>query len=341
MCVKLGFVGCGFMGQIAHLANYATVEGCRLVAIADPKHEQARRVAARYGVEKTYADHVALAADPEVDAVVAILPHTANGPIVKDLLKAGKHVIVEKPLASSAAQAREMAEAAADAGVHLIVGNMKRHDPGVEWARMAVASWDGDPQEPTFVRAHCFGGDWLCGAGASMVRSDEPYPPMRVECTGPEFLDDDGRVAFQTFTNIYIHNINLVRFLLDEELEALSVTSHGTNRVITLAAGKTLVSLECGSMGGQWWDEVTTVYWPNGYVDVKTPPPMLRHVPATVEKYTASDGRKETPVLPWVWSFRAQAQAFVETVRGDREPVNPASEGVRDLEVAEAIFRML
>ncbi len=338
--VRLGFVGTGYMGQVAHLANYASVEGARLVAVADPKQRQAELVAHRYGIERTYADHRALADDPEIDAVVAILPHAANAAIVKDLLAAGKHVMVEKPLAVSAAQGHELAEAAARAGKHLCVGNMKRCDPGVRWARDAIAGWTGPNPQPTFVRAHCFGGDWICGQ-IEMINSGEAYPAMTIESDGPEFLDAAGRQDFQMFTNIYIHNINLLRYLLGCELEVLSATSHSGRKLIALAAKDALVSLECGGMQVQWWDEVTTVYFGDGYVDLKTPPPMLRNVPAQVEAYSSTDGRKVSPVPVWQWAFRQQAADFVATVRGEMAPVNPASEAVRDLEVAEAVYRLL
>jgi hypothetical protein len=53
--VTLGFVGCGTMGQMAHIASYAEVPGIRLKALVDAKQEQARRVAARYGIEQVYA----------------------------------------------------------------------------------------------------------------------------------------------------------------------------------------------------------------------------------------------------------------------------------------------
>jgi len=337
--VRMGFVGCGFMGQLAHIANYASLPGCRLIALADRRTELARKVASRYGIERVHADHLELAADPGVDAVAAILPHLANGKVAKDLLAGGKHVILEKPLAGSAKQGREMVEAAKAAGKHLCVGYMKRFDPGVWWAKDAIATWEGDRKTPTLVRAHCFGGDWLCGIERPIGSSD-PYPPLGIETDGPEWLDSEGRQQVQWMANVWSHNINLVRFLLGEDLKALSVTDHGPCSVIGLAAGDTLVSLEVGGMSGQWWDEVTTAYFADGYVDLKTPPPMLRNVPAEVERYRAATGLKDSPVPAWQWSFRNQAEAFLRTVRGEEEPVNAGADALKDLEVIEDVFRL-
>lgn len=336
--VNMGFVGCGFMGQLAHIANYDKLPGCRMVAVADPRRELASKVAAKYGIERVYRNHRELAADDDVEAVAAILPHMANGPVTMDLLSAGKHVIVEKPLASSASEGRAMAEAASKAGKHLLVGYMKRFDAGVQWARDAVAEWSAEGQGPSFVRAHCFGGDWLCGIEAPLA-SEDPYPQVAIATDGPEFLSPEGRQAFQQFTNIYIHNLNLVRYVVASDMRVLSATRHGPRMLVALAAGDALVSLECGGMRCQWWDEVTTVYFEDGYVDLRTPSPMLRNVPAQVERYRGGLGMRETPVPAWTWSFANQAAAFVAAVRGEIEPVNSAADAVRDLELAEDIFR--
>jgi predicted dehydrogenase len=337
--VRMGFVGCGFMGQVAHIANFSALPGCKMVAVADPREDMAAQVAARYGIQRVYKDHTEMAQDSEVDAVAAILPHVANGPVAKDLLGAGKHVLLEKPLAVSVKQGQEMADAAAQAGVHLCVGYMKRFDAGVRWAREAIGSWASEDKTPKFVRAHCYGGDWICGNNEPIM-TEESYPPLKVESGGPEDMDDEAKQDVQMFANIYSHNINLVRFLLGGEMTVLSVTPHADRMIVALAVGDTLISLECGGMACQWWDEVTTTYFGDGYVDVKTPSPLLRNVPASVERYRAGDdGMRESPVLPWTWSFRNQAEAFLNTVRGEVEPVNTAADAVKDMELIEDIIR--
>lgn len=337
--VRMGFVGCGFMGQIAHIANFSALPGCRMVAVADPREDIAAQVAARYGIQRVYGSHRELAMDDQVDAVAAILPHIANGPVAKELLKAGKHVLVEKPLAVSVKQGQEMVRAAQEAGVHLCVGYMKRFDAGVRWAREAIQAWLQEGTAPTLVRAHCFGGDWVCG-NDERITSDEPYPALEIEAAGPDGWDEEAQQDVQAFANIYAHNLNLVRFLLGSEMSVLAVTPHRGSMLVALSAGDTLVSLECGGIACQWWDEVTTTYFPDGFVDLKTPPPLLRNVPASVQRYrSVPDALTESPVLPWTWSFRNQAQAFLDTVRGEIEPVNSGADAVRDLELIEEIIR--
>ena len=77
--IRVAFAGVGFMGQVAHLRNYAHREDCQVVAIAEPRAELAAKVAAAFGVPKIYADHRELIDDPNIDAVIASQPHLRNG----------------------------------------------------------------------------------------------------------------------------------------------------------------------------------------------------------------------------------------------------------------------
>jgi predicted dehydrogenase len=70
--LKIGFVGAGFMGQLAHIANYAELNKCRTVALAELRPGLRELVARRYGIDKTYATHAELLADSNVDRVVAV-----------------------------------------------------------------------------------------------------------------------------------------------------------------------------------------------------------------------------------------------------------------------------
>jgi len=87
--VKMGFVGAGFMGQLAHIANYAQINGCQLVALAKGRDELACKVAEKYHIEQVYPSHRELADDPDIEAVAAVLPYALNYLVVADLLAAG------------------------------------------------------------------------------------------------------------------------------------------------------------------------------------------------------------------------------------------------------------
>src|SRR5438046_939321 len=118
--VRMGFVGAGFVGQVAHIANYAQTPGCEMTALAEMRPELRERAKTHYGFQRTYAHHSELLADPDVDAVVVVTPRPLIGPIALDCVRAGKHVMTEKPMAGSAAQAETLVRAAREAGVHYV-----------------------------------------------------------------------------------------------------------------------------------------------------------------------------------------------------------------------------
>jgi len=70
--VKIGFVGCGFMGQLAHLPNFIESEKCEVVALAEKRKSLRDKVAQKYHINKTYSTHQELANDKEIEAVVEI-----------------------------------------------------------------------------------------------------------------------------------------------------------------------------------------------------------------------------------------------------------------------------
>src|SRR2546423_15497746 len=95
--VPLGYVGCGFMAQNVHLPNFASLQDCRLVALAEARPRLAQRVAARYGIPTVYHSHLDLAAEPSVEAVGVSAGCSPQGEIAAQLLHARQHALLEKP----------------------------------------------------------------------------------------------------------------------------------------------------------------------------------------------------------------------------------------------------
>lgn len=124
---KLGLavVGCGQIAA-AHLRALERVDAARLVRTADALPGRAAEAAERYGAAHGAGDYAQALADPAVDAVILCLPHEIHCSAALEAAAAGKHVLVEKPLALDEAEGRRMVEAAAAAGVQLSVGQSTR-----------------------------------------------------------------------------------------------------------------------------------------------------------------------------------------------------------------------
>lgn len=327
--VTLGFVGCGFMGQIAHIANYAELAGVRLKGVTDLKPRQAERVAQHYGIERVYPDVEALIADSEIDAVVCTLFWSENARVAVRCLQAGKHVATEKPLAGWRQDGAQIVAAAQAAGRHACVGYMKCFDAGVEAARQVVQAW-GRP--PSLVRVHFGGGDWICNAGRPILTDERPTPSETGHAAPPHF-NAAQREAFHFFVNQHVHHLGLLRFLLGQELTLHDVVRHGNSHCARFTAGETLITLEHTPLSAEWWEESTRLHWPDGYVEIFTPPPLLRNVPAKVRVYRHGDrgGNFSEPSPPASWAFAREAEHFVRVVRGEEAPRVPAEHALRDV----------
>ena len=341
--VKIGFAGVGFMGQVAHLRNYVRNPACEVVAIAEPRQELARRVAAKYGIEKIYKDHRELAEDPDVDAVVASQPHLMNGYIAIPLLKAGKHVFVEKPMAGSVAEAEAMVAAASAAGVKLMVGFMKRYDTGVNLAkdRLDAAYADGSLGATQFVNAWCMGGDWLRNVERPIM-TDETVPSQPdFAPRNPKWLSSPQQATFNTYMNIFAHNLNLARYLFPQKFTVRGALLREVmlNQTTHLESGGVLVNLYGVSVQSEWWLEKTEVFFERGWVRVDTPSPMSEQDAAQVEVYNGQTRSTEILNGEPYWAFRAQAGHFIDCIRNDRPPRSNGEDCLEDMRLMEDVFQ--
>lgn len=143
--IGIGAVGCGGIAG-GHLPAYRDVEGIRTVAVCDINEQVARERAEEFDVPAVYTDWRDLLDDEDVDAVSVLLPHHLHREVAVAAAEAGKHVLTEKPMATSLAEADDMIAAAEAAGVVLMVGQILRFRPANIRARELIR--DGAIGEP-------------------------------------------------------------------------------------------------------------------------------------------------------------------------------------------------
>src|SRR3990167_8571727 len=125
--LNIGIIGAGFIGQLAHLMNFVEIENCNLIALAELRPILRQKVAARFGIPHTYASHIELLNNNDIEAVIVVTPRQLLGPTVLDCLKAKKHVLSEKPMAGSSEQGQRLLDEAKKQQVQYVVGYMKRY----------------------------------------------------------------------------------------------------------------------------------------------------------------------------------------------------------------------
>jgi predicted dehydrogenase len=118
--IKFALVGCGRISDV-HARAYEGSPDAEIFAVCDVDEERARRRKEEWGAVKAYSDYEKLLADPEVEAVELLVPHHLHAEMTIAAAESKKHVSVQKPMATSVAEARSMIAAAEENGVLLKV----------------------------------------------------------------------------------------------------------------------------------------------------------------------------------------------------------------------------
>jgi len=334
--LRVGFVGAGRMGQLAHLRNYDRVEDCEVVALAEPRTRLAERVARRYEIPEIYEDHADLLANAGVDAVVAAQPYQRHRFLVPDVLETGTPVFTEKPLAATVEGGEEIVAAGERNDALHVVGYHKRSDPAMVHAREVVEEWrdTGAYGDMRYVRITMPAGDWLGGV-PDPVTTDEA-PPDDEMAGPPADLSAEAAEAHGEFINFYIHQVNAFRYLFGESYDLQFVDPSDRLLAVESESGVTGALEMDPYETSAGWEERVLVGFDGGYVRVELPAPLAAQEAGTVEVFRddGDGGTTERPTMPPTSAMRAQAENFVAAVRGERTPVCEAREALADLRVA-------
>ena len=135
--LRIAMIGCGEIAYKATAKSIQATDNAEMVTGVDPVEHVARSFGETYGIETT-TNLEAVLASREVDAVVISTPHYTHAPLAIQAARAGVHVMVEKPIACTVAQADEMIAACREAGVLLSVCLVTRYNPEAALARALI-----------------------------------------------------------------------------------------------------------------------------------------------------------------------------------------------------------
>lgn len=204
MMIKFGVVGCGSIARHRHLPELAANEHAKIEATCDVVFKRAEEMAKKYDA-KPYKDYKQMLKEADLDAVVVCTPNYLHAPITIAALEAGKHVLCEKPMATSAEEAEEMIATAKKNGKFLMIGHNQRLMPPHVKAKELLQS--GILGKVLTFRT-CFGHagpeSWCIDKSADtwFFRKKEAF----VGAMG----------------DLGVHKADLIRWLLDDEVDEVS-----------------------------------------------------------------------------------------------------------------------
>ena len=297
--LRVGVTGIGIMGS-NHARVLSELPGAELVAVADPDQAQAERVANFLGC-KAVGDHRALL-DLGLDAVVVAAPTHLHHHVALDVIGAGCSVLVEKPIASTAEEGREIVAAARDKGVTLMVGHVERFNPAVRAVKEAIR------------------GEHILSVAFTRVG---PFPPR---------MSNVGVVI-----DLAVHDIDLIRWLTDSEIIEVQPQT-----AAALAAREDIALLQFRTASGVLAHINTNWLTPFKARTVHVATAKKYVIGDLLTRQVTEhfdyrpDGSYSTRHLPVAYAepLRSELENFLTAVRTGRPPEVTGEQGVASLDIA-------
>ena len=196
--LKVGVIGCGSIARYRHLAEYQAHENVEITAVCDVVQERALEMAEKFGAA-AYTDYQELLKNGEIEAVSICTPNALHAPMSITALQSGKHVLCEKPMATSLAEAEAMIEAAKVNKKKLMIAHNQRFVPSHDKAHELIQAGDLG-RIYSFRTAFGHGG------------------PEGWSIDGANSWFFDKKQAFiGAMGDLGVHKTDLMRFLLNEE----------------------------------------------------------------------------------------------------------------------------
>lgn len=286
----------------------------RLVGVREPASQQAHAFAGEWGIGRVgrYEDVIS----SDVDAIYIPLPNDAHRPWSQAALRAGKHVLTEKPLCLNAAEAQTLADTAAETGRALLEAFAYRFQPHVARLRDLVAG--GELGEPRAFRG-CFGFD----------------------LTRPEDFRWDAGKGGGALYDVGCYPVSLARLLLGEP-ESVTAQARWTPGSVdvglsgTLHFGEALASLDCAFDWANPPTQRLTLVGTAGRVDMED---VFRSDAAAAPTFrVCTAGGERTEAFPPHDGYAAMVAHFQRVALGEEEALYPPGDAVRQARVLDALF---
>lgn len=329
--VRLGVVGAGRIAQVAHLPAIAKAANVELVAVSDPSPALANGVGRKYAIDP-YTDTGKLF-ELDLDAVLIATPDRFHHPLGMAALEAGKHVLMEKPLASTGGQAQELADRASALGLKLQTGSMRRHDPGLEFARS---------QLPRIGRILSLNAWYRVMAALRPPTEATLFPPLVVdpEVRQAESAHKTDRERYQLATQ-GAHVFDGLEVFGGPSTWVSARVGHVGNDftwhgVAGMQQSDGLISFEISTDVRGEWSEGMEIYGERGHISTRTHFPFFRRA-SDVAVHLEEEGISQVPHFGDTDPFKRQIESFARAVLDD-VPTSPTpEEGVRAVRWIEAV----
>jgi predicted dehydrogenase len=348
--VKVGVIGCGEIAQWMHLPFLSELPGFLVTALCDISPKVVEHVGERFGVERRFTEVEALLAQGDVDAVLIATPLHSDPAIAA--ARAGKHVLVEKPMAHDLGEAEAMVAAAEEAGVVLMLGYMKRYDPGYQYGQRLMQQM----QDVRLIRVHD-----LNGPNAAFVRDmTATFRDLEMEAqTRPALYAEVRRRseralgsghpdsvyrAFNLLGGLSSHDITILRgaFGSPASVRHTEIWQDGSYILSTLDYGEGCCCVfEIGTTRKKEFDEELAAFGWHNTVRIRFPSPYVKYAPTIVET-TDQEGDaliQRTVTASYEEAFRRELEHFHACIVEGKQPITSGRDSIEDVRLQIDIIK--
>ncbi|MBM7568655.1 Gfo/Idh/MocA family protein [Paenibacillus sacheonensis] len=332
--IRVAIIGCGSIAEFRHAPEYAANEQVEIAAFFDHNPERAERLVDVYG-GRAAPSIASILADPDIDAVSVCTSNETHEEVTVDALQAGKHVLCEKPIATSVEGARAMMKAGRESGRILMVGHNQRFSEAHVVARRLIESGEiGKVLTFQTTFGHSGPEHW------AFVKSTDSW-----------FFSKE-RSVLGAAGDLGIHKLDLIRYLLEDEIADIAAFGGALHK--TDADGEPIavndnmvciVKTEGGVLGTvalSWTyygeeDNSTVLYGEKGILKIfanETFPVQVKRSDGTSREYEiegiqTNDNQTDSGVI----------NAFVDCIVEGKKPPVSARDGLVSLKLIEAMMK--
>jgi len=307
--LKVGILGCGPIAQAAHFDSAVKSHNAELYAICDVAEDLLQRMACTYGPRKTFGNYDDMLADPDLDAVVVATSDAFHVPASIAALKAGKHVLCEKPAGISVEEVEGLKQAVESSGRVFQVGHMKRFDRGLQSAKSFI---DDEMGEPLALKA------WYCDSTHRYELTNAVQPLIvRSKYAKRPATDPKSDLERYYMLSHGSHLLDTARYLGGEIIEVDARMRHRFGAycwfVDVLFASGALGHLDLTVAVRMDWHEGFQIYGQNGSILAKIYNPWLFKT-SDVDIFRESTGATTRVLGADGHFYRRQLEGFAQVI---------------------------
>jgi UDP-N-acetylglucosamine 3-dehydrogenase len=301
--IGVAVIGAGFWGK-NHARVFKELDETELIAVCDIDAEKTKNLAKQFSVE-TYTSVGKMLRRADIEAVTICTWSTSLAKEALKALKAGKHVLVEKPMAANSKQAEKLLKTAEKEGLHLTVGFLMRFIPGIQYIKESI-------EKRTI-------GELVCATAKRVSQ-------------WPERIGDVGVVK-----DLAIHDIDMMRYLFGGDPVAVYAKTGNMKHKKFEDYAHIMLTFEGGKnafIESNWLTPYKT------RVLVVTGSEAIAKIDYITQELTIENAKETVqPRLPWQEPLKLELRHFVNCILGKEKPLVTGIDGFKAIKIAEAALK--